>query len=32
LRAQLFPADIQLHTATEQRSVAYLQQVSAQVQ
>lgn len=32
LRVQLFPADIQLHTASEQRSIAYLQQVSALVQ
>lgn len=32
LRGQLFPSDIKLHTATEQRSMAYLQQVSAIVQ
>lgn len=32
LRAQLFPTDITLHTTTEQRSMAYLQQVSALVQ
>jgi hypothetical protein len=29
LRAQLFPPDIKLHTTTEQRSMEYLQQISA---
>lgn len=32
LRGQLFPADIKLHMATEEKSMAYLQQVSAAVQ
>lgn len=32
LRAQLFPADITFHTASELRSMAYLQEVSAMVQ
>lgn len=32
LRGQLFPPDIKLHTATEQRSMTYLQEVSAIVQ
>jgi len=32
LRAQLFPSDIKLHITTEERSMAYLQQVSAFLQ
>jgi predicted nucleotidyltransferase len=32
LRTQLFPADIKLHAAAEQRSMAYLQQINAWVQ